>query len=965
MRNGASGKCITFISVFALAGFGSIWFGAPATGQMNSGRPASGRRVSASTAVNRSANLYSQYAQDHDKSHLTEAIDLLKRSHGSKRDQVVVAQWLGFLYLEAGDYAAAEAPLRDAVAGGAPATSANLDLGVTLDHLNKYADAEIALRAAAKSAASEATTGADGNANSLILRHIYFELGAVLIREGKSQEAVQTLQAADAITKRITAPATDANGDGLNARLRSYAQKDPARIQRALVAAFRKTGNYDAAAEAQRRLMSLPNSDETAGLGLAESYQAAASHLAISDPARVQALQRAAEAYSKALEAMPNNKQAHAAYASVLASLERYPEAAAEFSKADDSSASASVLFNHGVTLVNVDPNPRAGIALLEKSAAADPNRAATFQWLGYARLKDKDYEGAVEALKRAATLDPNVAQTHLSLGTAYINAGQLPAGLASFEQAARIDPNSAVIQYALAEAQSAAGNYAASAVSYTKARDLLAAPQPRSHVTYGEASFGSLTREHIDNALGLAYEKQQMYDQAIAAYEDAAGSGAAAQAAKSVARVRYKLTNPNDGSGDSGHLAAAADSLKRAVEMNPKDSALLAAYGDVLVRQQKYAEAVEPLRLALELRQGSGRNADLDTTMPLYIVHEAYAEALRHLGRNDEAITELKTAIPDDPTPYEAQVVLGALYQKKGDAAEGSGNVAERDAQFKLAVEQYMKALGTKARQTTADGPRFPPPAELRGALAPLQYLTGQYAAAAETAEQILSAEPGNLNAAMVRYRFLREQRHDVNAARTGLATVLAKSPAPSTPKAKQFRAAALNSAAYLYLNPPSRPNLHQAAVYYRESLALNPNASAWNSLGVIEIHRKNYREAVTDVKHAMGINPQYPHSRYNLAIAYQHLGADGHAIANNYRVARRLDTKRQLPQIDLKRQLVYSLYGFRPKEEIAGKVFPIYHPRSAPAYTARINRILDGKAGQKRSGRKVGGRTRKRRAH
>ena len=76
---------------------------------------------------------------------------------------------------------------------------------------------------------------------------------------------------------------------------------------------------------------------------------------------------------------------------------------------------------------------------------------------------------------------------------------------------------------------------------------------------------------------------------------------------------------------------------------------------GDDLTKQNKYAEALDAYRKAIEIEPTSGR------------VHHRIASCLKEMGQPDQAIDHLRKALAIDPIDHEAMFALGVILLEKG----------------------------------------------------------------------------------------------------------------------------------------------------------------------------------------------------------------------------------------------------------------------------------------------------------
>ena len=193
-----------------------------------------------------------------------------------------------------------------------------------------------------------------------------------------------------------------------------------------------------------------------------------------------------------------------------------------------------------GSASANVTGNVDAGIKLLERAVAIDPNYALAHaqlawgaMWLASINADDVAFARAREALARAEALDPNLAESHVvrnmllmssfsgyqvlpafealkkaqalnpnighyELGSFYVELGLLEAGLREFGRALEIDPTSDSARSEIANAYWINAKYE----DAIKANLALPRPVPWSYLYYAGAGRLDEARRMIDEAL-------------------------------------------------------------------------------------------------------------------------------------------------------------------------------------------------------------------------------------------------------------------------------------------------------------------------------------------------------------------------------------------------------------------------------------------------------------------------------
>ena len=279
---------------------------------------------------------------------------------------------------------------------------------------------------------------------------------------------------------------------------------------------------------------------------------------------------------------------------------------------------------------------------------------------------------------------------------------------------------------------------------------------------------------------LAHAYRRAGEREQAIHWYEEALRRRAVYPAASKELAATYV---------DEGHLAQAAEVLKRASVTSPADDQLLADLGNVYLRQSQIATARQTLLRALaidpslaraenllgltEVRTGNRAQAEksfrdaIADEPDLAEAHSNLGNALAGTGNYEEAAYEFQRAIWSDPN--------------YGEAHHGYALVLELTHAYDQAVAELEQAARLDPQDSQAHGDL----ADLLAARGDLDGAAREYASAIErnSASAELRSSLGNVLAAQEKFAEAEQQfgkaiqlKPDLYEAHLGLALVLAK---------------------------------------------------------------------------------------------------------------------------------------------------------------------------------------------
>src|SRR2546425_8762489 len=168
----------------------------------------------------------------------------------------------------------------------------------------------------------------------------------------------------------------------------------------------------------------------------------------------------------------------------------------------------------------------------------------------------------------------------------------------------------------------------------------------------------------------------------------------------------------------DQGQGSQAIDEYKKALELDPNNSLIFSEMAESYLRNNRLREAVDAAQKAIQADQDNIEGHKLLTTVYLQVIGRASAQQPPSVETINSAIHEFEEIIRIDPTERQSFLMLGRLYQIKGD----------RDK----ATEIYKQFLGIE-----------PGSEEGVTALAKLQMDAGNYKEAIDLLEIFVKQRP------------------------------------------------------------------------------------------------------------------------------------------------------------------------------------------------------------------------------
>ena len=282
---------------------------------------------------------------------------------------------------------------------------------------------------------------------------------------------------------------------------------------------------------------------------------------------------------------------------------------------------------------------------------------------LGVMHAQAQRFSRAAELFAEASDADPEFPQVQYSLGVAYFNAQQYDKATGPLTRALAADAGNVSIRRMLGLAWFQAENY-------IKAAELLATDPARdSDPSLQFAYATALVRT------GRAEEAQPVFDRLLERHGDSA-------------ELQVLLGQAHAHQGD---YTAAIESLRRALQLQPKVAEANTTLGIIYLKQGRLPEAREALRTELATHPNDARaRQTLATVLDLEGDYDQALEVLRPLvrakpdfadgrylfgkvllakGAAAEAVEELRAAVRLAPEDANAHYQLGQAYQKLGQS--------------------------------------------------------------------------------------------------------------------------------------------------------------------------------------------------------------------------------------------------------------------------------------------------------
>lgn len=538
-------------------------------------------------------------------------------------------------------------------------------------------------------------------------------------------------------------------------------------------------------------------------------------------------------------------------------------------------------------------------IALTRQYLAASPGSSAAHELLGASLIIEGRIDEGYAELRRAIQADPRQSSAHVKIGDVLMTRGDIAGAKRSYETAVGLDPSDRLPQQRLGliaeregDTERAIEYYERGIVGtppgyigvrtnlarlyngqgkFEKARAVLQAPlgqrttDANAHVVLGTSLLG----------LGRAKEAIGQFEFAVQADPGFVGGHLGIGIA----------------SREGRDFARSLRALNEVVRLEPKWSTGHFQVGETYLAMSRPREALVHYERALPLSP--------DPRLIRRRIADAHAAAGEY-GKAIPIYESLARARDAGPVVLAA---LGSAYQLNGDFARARAtferNVAERpkdpDAYLLLGshfgfVRDYRSAISTYE-----DGLHIAPRhAPLLNAQALAYSRSGQPGKAADVAERLVDASPGNVEAEFLRAS-LRDEAGQRDAAAADYRRILAQEPG---------HVGANNNLAMILTRQGQNDEALRFARLAREGAPTNPMVLDTN--GLVELNAGRVNEAVATLREAARIAPQEPTIHYRLGAAQL---KSGNRVAAEASLRKALELNPSFPEASEARALLKDL--------------------------------------------------------
>jgi tetratricopeptide (TPR) repeat protein len=539
---------------------------------------------------------------------------------------------------------------------------------------------------------------------------------------------------------------------------------------------------------------------------------------------------------------------------------------------------------------------------LLDTTLTSMPDVAALYSERAQLARQLDDLPTTVRMYRKAIELMPLDPQLHFNLGEALQKHSQLDEALAAYRKALDLQPDLTVATVNLGKALAEKG-------LYQQAKEVLASVtrqtlvDPEAHYNLGVILMreGSVTQAitEFERAVAIAPRHAPSLNNLGVAWDQSANDKKALEYFRKAAAAEPGYAEAWFNQGMTlmklNQTQAATRAFEQALKLEPGNAGPYVQLGQLYLKQGRREYAVEAFKkgiAALDEEDKATRGfLQLRKYNALKKTTDAYrglALAYLSLGKVDEAVAALKTAVeklPKDPSAHEA---LGAAYLAQGKYDDAVEQLQERlsleptsAARLDLARAYAKKRVARQAEPLYREVLRAEPDngAALMG-LVDLSLSMGSYAEAEKLLDGALARDPNDLQA-LSRKGILKSRMGRPNEALEPLERVAQQAP-------QMFEARA-EYAFLLFRGDPANADRCLAAM--ADILTSEPRqVLALHYRGICLYAKGNKARALESFKQAVAVDPQFAAAYFSLGELYEAEGKKDDARAA-YEAAAKLD--------------------------------------------------------------------------
>jgi tetratricopeptide (TPR) repeat protein len=320
----------------------------------------------------------------------------------------------------------------------------------------------------------------------------------------------------------------------------------------------------------------------------------------------------------------------------------------------------------------------------------ADPAASSPRMAQGIAALRQGQFKAAIDHLRAGVELMPDSAEAHRILGTAFWADQAFDASIRELEDAVRLNPGDERSRITLADVLIEAGQ------------------APKALDTLRNASAAIPQSGLVRYRLGRLYQSLQRDAEALHEFDDALRLGPVTGVSSLLATIGYLHLNTMNFDG-------AIEAYRQRIEADPNSAQAHRQLGDAYRKQGRHDEAFAEFVVALTIDPES---AD---------AHAALGQLYVASGRPEKAVIALQRAVALNPAHNEARYALGTTLVRLGRVEEG---------QKELQVFQQLQADAIKKERESYEVNLIRLEATLRGQ-------EGKHAEAAALWQKVVDQEP------------------------------------------------------------------------------------------------------------------------------------------------------------------------------------------------------------------------------